>query len=205
MRRWVLGMIAGGALLAAAGCANVLDYLEISRERGVSAEYLAAFERWSRSQIVYAQFETMAHIRATYRSPEFNRAYLKEYARIYHLSGGDLEREEGIHAAAAAEFTEFTCYAYIPEKSSNDFDRRGSIWTIFLLDGSGNRTDPVDIKRMDPVTPVITEFFPYINPYYGNAYRLRFPPLTAPGRAGSPLKLVFAGVIAKIELEFPAR
>ncbi len=204
MRRWILAMVAAASLIAAAGCGNLNDYLEISRDRGVSGEYLKALNRWSRSQIVYSQFETRAHIRATYRSPEFNRAYRKEYANIYPAGAGDREGKGEI-PAAAADFTEFTCYAYIPEKSSNDFDRRGSIWSVFLIDGGGERIDPVEIKRIEPVTPVITEFFPYINPYYGYSYRLRFPPLNGSGYADGPLRLVFASVIARVELEFAAR
>jgi hypothetical protein len=202
MRRWLLCVIAGASLFAAAGCGQLHEYLEISRDKGVSEEYRTVLDRWSRSQIVYSQFETMAHIRATYRSPEFSRAYLEEYARIYHLSEGERKKREVIQAASTADFTEFTVYAYIPEKSSNDFDRQGSIWTIFLIDASGERSDPVEVKRIDPITSVTTEFFPYINPYYGNAYRLRFAP-TKPGR--EPLKLVFASVIANVKLEFGAR
>ncbi|MHB9096797.1 MAG: hypothetical protein ACYC5X_03135 [Syntrophales bacterium] len=202
MRRWLPCVIAGASLLAAAGCGHLNDYLEISRDKGMSGEYLTVLDRWSRSQIVYSQFETMAHIRATYRSPEFNRAYLQEYARIYHLSENERKKRGEIQTASIADFTEFIFYAYIPEKSSNDFARRDSIWTIFLIDNSGERIDPVEVKRIDPITPVTTEFFPYINPYHGNSYRLRFPP-TKTGRG--PQKLVFASVIAKVELEFGAR
>ncbi len=204
MRRWLLCLIAGASLIAAAGCGQLHDYRDIFRERGMSGEYLSALNRWSRSQIVYSQLETQAHIRATYRSPEFNRAYLAEYASIYPASPGDREGKGEIPAAAAG-FTEFICYAYIPEKSSNDFDRRGSIWSIFLIDGGGERIDPVEIKRIEPVTAVTTEFFPYINPYYGNSYRLRFPPRKGSGTADGPLRLVFASVIARVELEFEAR
>jgi hypothetical protein len=205
MKRWVLCMVAAALLAATAGCGQFKDYLEISRDTGVSGAYLAVLGRWSRSQIAYSQFETMAHIRATYRSPEFDRAYLQEYRRIYRLSEDEGKRRGGIQAAPTAGFTEFICYVYIPEKSSNDFDRRDSIWSIFLIDESGQRTEPVEVRRIDPITPVTTEFFPYINPYHGNSYRLRFPPLTRPEKADRPLKLVFASVIARVELEFEAR
>ncbi len=202
MRRWLLCVVAGASLFTSAGCGRINDYLEIPRDRGVSEGYRIALAQWSRARIVYSQFETMAHIRATYRSPEFNRAYLQEYARIYQLSEDERKKRGELQTAATADFTEFIFYAYIPEKSSNDFDRRGSIWTIFLIDTSGARIDPVEVKRIEPVTAVTTEFFPYINPYHGSAYRLRFPPLTKPGQG--PLKLVFASVIANVELEFGA-
>ncbi len=58
----------------------------------------------------------------------------------------------------------------------------------------------MEVKRIEPVTAVTTEFFPYVNPHHGNSYRLRFPPLTRPGQG--PLRLVFASVIATVELDF---
>ena len=61
------------------------------------------------------------------------------------------------------------------------------------------------MRRIDPVTPVMTEFFPYINPYYGIAYWLRFSQLQKNSLGDGPLKLVFASVIGKVELEFPGQ
>jgi len=63
----------------------------------------------------------------------------------------------------------------------------------------------VEVRRIDPVTPVVTEFFPYVNAYYGIPYQLRFPPLAISGPAAGPVKLVFASVIGKVELEFGGR
>jgi hypothetical protein len=43
------------------------------------------------------------------------------------------------------------------------------------------------------------------NPTYGICYWLRFPPLEKIGEVDGPLKLVFASVIGKVELEFAGR
>jgi hypothetical protein len=162
-------------------------------------------KEWSRSQTVYSQFDTQALISATYQSPEFNRVYHDEYSRIYHLRKEERKVKENTQAALSADYTEFMLYAYTPEKSSNDFDRRGSIWTVYLVNGKGDRIDPVEIRRVDPITPVTTEFFPYVNPYYGIVYRLRFTPLSKAGREDTPLKLVFVSVLGKVELTFDGR
>ena len=47
-----------------------------------------------------------------------------------------------MQAAAASEFTEFILYAYIPNRAENDFDRRGSIWSIFLINEKGEKIAP---------------------------------------------------------------
>jgi hypothetical protein len=104
-----------------------------------------------------------------------------------------------------SDFVEFIFYAYIPEKASNDFDKRGSIWKVFLVSEKGDRIDPVELRRIDPITPVITEFFPYINPHYGIAYRLRFLSLNHSVGDFRTLKLVFASVIGEVELKFEER
>ncbi|MBU2026198.1 MAG: hypothetical protein KJ814_01075 [Proteobacteria bacterium] len=205
MKRWFRLVIGAACLLGVAGCSHLEGYLDIAREKGMSAEYLTVLKQWTRSQIVYSQFETRVHISATHRSPEFKEAYLQEYARLYNLGDGEKKARQEIQAALEADFDEFIFYAYIPEKTSNDFDRRGSIWSIFLINGKGERIDPVDVRRIEPVTPVVTEFFPYVNPYYGIPYHLRFPPLAKSGSAAGPVKLVFASVIGKVEMEFGGR
>jgi len=195
-------MTGAAVLFAVAGCGHLEGYLDIAREKGMSAEYRAALQRWTRSQIVHSQFETRVQISATYRGPEFKRAYLREYARLYNLGENEQKAKADIDAAAASDFTEFLFYAYIPEKSSNDFDRRGSIWTIYLIDSQGDRVQPMEVRRIEPVTPLVTEFFPYVNPHYGIAYHLRFSPFNRDLAAGKQTRLVFAGVLGKVELEF---
>ncbi len=91
------------------------------------------------------------------------------------------------------DFTEFISYAYIPG-TSNYFDRHGSIWTVFMVNERGDRIDPLELRRIEPITPVITEYFPYINPYYGMTYRLHFPSLNTSGGDNYSLRLVFASV-----------
>ena len=205
MKRYVLLLIGGVGLLVAAGCSHLEGYLDIAREKGMSVEYLTILKKWTRSQIIYSQFETQAHISATYQSPEFSRAYLDEYSRIYHLREGEGKRRDDIQKGIDSDFAEFIFYAYIPEKVSNDFDRRGSIWTVFLVNEKGDRIDPVELMRIGPITPVLTEFFPYIHPYYGITYRLRFPSLNHSGGNFGTLKLVFASVLGEVELKFEGR
>jgi hypothetical protein len=202
VKRFILLFIGGICLLTAAACSHLEGYLDIARDKGLSEEYLTVLTKWTRSQIVYSQFETQAHINATYQNPEFHRAYLNEYSRIYHLQEGESKRREDLQKDMVSDVVEFIFYAYIPDKTSNDFDKRGSIWTVFLVNEKGERIDPVELRKIEPITPVIKEFFPYINPYYGITYRLRFPLLNHSGGDFRTLKLVFASVIGNVELKF---
>lgn len=200
MKRWIFLFISACCLIGTAGCGHLENYFEIARDRGMSAEYLAVLNEWTRSHVIYSQFETQAHISATYQSPEFNRAYLEEYSRIYQLEEKERKKREDIQKGPNVDFAEFLFYASIPEKTSNDFDRRGSIWTIFLINGKGERIDPWEVRRIEPVTPVITKFFPYVNPYHGMVYRLRFQ--SAKKSDGASMKLIITSVLGEAELKF---
>jgi hypothetical protein len=202
MKRWVHLVIGALCLIVVAACSHVQGYLDIMKEKGISEEYLQVLKEWTRSRVIHSQFETKAHISATLRSPEFNQAYHQEYARIYQLSGDERKKWEERLSASESESMEFIFYAYIPDKTENDFDRRGSIWSVFLINGRGEKIRPVEMRRIEPLTSVVTEFYPYINPYYGIPYMLRFPPQPKTGRGEGLLKLVFTSVIAKVELEF---
>lgn len=203
MKRGILCFISAVCLVGITGCGHIESYLEIAREKGMSGGYLAVLNQWTRSAVIYSQFETQAHLYATYQSPEFFRAYLDEYSRIYQLEEKERNKRGDAQKGLMAGFTEFIFYASIPEKASNDFERRGSSWSIFLVTGKGERIDPWEVRRIDPITPVMTKFYPYINPYHGIAYRLRFQ--TGDSQDGGSVKLMITGVFGRAELTFDKR
>lgn len=200
--RWT---ILGWVLLVTVGCGSLAGYLAIPREQATDRSYGEVLNRWTRTQIVYAQFETKVQITATFRNEVFKAAYLEEEAKSRQWRTEEKEKRRARIASESGEVAEFLFYAYVPEKPFNDFDRHGSIWTVFLVDAKGKRIDPMEIRRVDPVSPVVTAFFPYINPHYGIAYHLRFPPLNEKERKDGAVRLVFASVLGKIELDFRSR
>ena len=180
------------------GCGSVREYLEIARDKGVSKEYGAALADWTRSQVAYSQFETRLRITATFKGRAFQKAYLAEYARIYVLSDDERRKREDAQTQLAGDCREIFFYAYIPEKDYNDFEKRQSTWTVFLQDERGGRIEPLELRRIEKVTPMILEFFPYVNPHYGRCYSLKVPPVSDEDFRN--LKIVFTGVLGRIEL-----
>lgn len=193
--------------LAFCGCSYLQGYVDMAKDKGLSDEYRASLDTWTRAQTVHSQFETRVSITSTLKSRAFNRAYLSEYERIYLLTPEEKKKREQTHEDLTSEFTEFLFYAYTPEKEANDFDRRGSIWTVFIIDDQGIRHDPVEIRRIGKTTAVMESFFPYIHKYYGNFYSLKFKPL--PGLGADPgdasrkrFRLVMTSILARVELEW---
>ena len=203
----IAGIVISILLLGFTGCSYLQGYVDMAKEKGLSDEYQAVLNTWTRTKTVHSQFETKVTITSTLKSQAFNRAYIKEYERIYPLGPAEKKRWEETQEGLASDFTEFLFYAYIPEKEANDFDRRNSAWTVFIIDDQGKREDPVEIRRIDKITTVTEAFYPYINKYYGNFYSLKFKPLKGldvdPGDPSrKPVKLVMTSVLARVELEW---
>ncbi|MDQ5985525.1 MAG: hypothetical protein CSYNP_01236 [Syntrophus sp. SKADARSKE-3] len=196
-------LVLGVSLVILSGCSSLKSYMEgyvdIAKERGISKEYLTELSKWTRDQTAYSEFETKFHISATYRSDDFNRAYLKEQARLLQLSETDRNQRDAILCQADGEFTEFFFYAYTAEVSANDFGMRQSMWRVFLLDEQGRHIVPLEIRRIDrdKVTPLIETFFPYVQKYYGYCYHLKFP-----RQSSKSMRLMFVSYLGKIELDW---
>jgi len=182
-------------------CSQVKEYVDIAKDETVSKEYLNALEMWTRDKTVYSQFETRAHIVATYKNRAFNEAYLAEYSRIYQLTDSEKEKKQKVHVELTSDFEEFLFYAYIPDKDSNDFSKADSIWKIFLIDETGGKVYPVEVRKIENITPLVYELFPYIQRHYGMFYSLKFSPFPASFRP-ERLHLVFTGVLGRIDLEW---
>jgi hypothetical protein len=194
-------------LLAMIGCSHVGNYLDMAANNGISKGYLDVLNHWTRKETLYSQFETKVQITATYKGDDFNRAYSAEYARIYYLTDAEKKSREDMQAGFTRESREFFFYAAMAKKDTNDFDRPNSIWTIFLIDEKGNQIKPLEVRRIERITPLMEEFYPYINKYYGNCYSLKFPLAVTEGKTGADatrlMKILFTSVLGKAELSWP--
>jgi hypothetical protein len=106
-----------------------------------------------------------------------------------------------------AEYREFLFYAALPDRDANDFESPRSVWKIYLVNGTGEQSGPVEIRRISKVSAITEAFYPYINKYYGYCYQLKFrnevqgPKETAKAD-DKPFKLIFTSVLGKVELEW---
>ncbi len=192
-------------ILIVAGCSHVESYLDVAKDKGISKTYLDSLNSWTRREIVYSQFETKIQISATYKGHAFNKAYLEEYASVYKLTEAEKKRREDTQAGFSSEYREFIFYASLPDKEANDFEKHNSVWSVFLIDENGKRKEHIEIRKIEKISPVMEEFFPYINKYYGTCYVIKFPPASdgKTDEAVRPIKLVVTGVLGKIELSWP--
>jgi hypothetical protein len=185
-------------LTALAGCAQIREYTDIPKKEGVSDEYIKDLAAWTRTNTVYSEFETNLKIVCTYKSRKFKESYVREYSRVYLLPKEAEQQKMQLMKEMSAEETEFSFYAYTSDFEANDFSRAESSWKVFLLDEKGNQVHPIEIRRINNITPVVERFYPYINQYHGKFYTLRFP--RQPDEVKK--KLVFTGVLGTVTLEW---
>lgn len=196
MKRFIPIIIA--AAVVTTGCAEIREYVQIVRNDSLSSAYRKELKRWTRSETVYSSFETRLKVVATWRSAEFQRVYSAEYDRVYDGSVRlDVTSSPGM---------EFLFYAYTPNREANDFADARSIWKVYMVTKGGERFMPVDLRRIEDVTPAMEEFFPYINIHHGSVYTVTFEDADKQAEGKTPqtrnFSLVFTSVLARAELEW---
>ena len=182
------------------GCNYVQGYVNMMKERGLSEEYAVSLRDWTRDITAHSQLETKFYLSATYRSPEFNEAFLKEQARVRQWPEDWARKQGEIWRQVSADYREFLLYAYTSDMEANDFAARNSIWAVFLLDGKGNRIEPLEIRAVERINAELEAFFPFVNKYYGKGYIVRFPVFAAEPE----MHLVFSSVLGRVDLVWKA-
>lgn len=165
--------LAVGLIVAVIGCGPVGDLVK-SAEPYRTQDYHSAFERWTREARIYRGFDVELIVSVTFKSSDYRRAYAQEYTKAYLLSDKDGLKFEKDQLAAAEEFHDFVMATFIPEDKWSDFEKKDSIWKIYLTNDKNKRISPVEIKKLNGKDPTIKQFLPYVSPWRG-VYALRFP------------------------------
>ena len=168
-------------------------------------QYKASLTDWSREARIYRGLGVELIATATFKSSKFRDAYSNEYARTYKLTGSEKTKLLKDQKNAALAYNDFLLAAYVPDKKLNDFNKKDSIWKIYLTVGKGGLLKPLEIRKIKKVDAVITHFFPYITPWE-SVYLVRFPVISpAAGKSmidggAEHIKLIITGVLGSAEM-----
>jgi hypothetical protein len=146
MKRWGWLTLALVLAMTGGGCSTVketvADYAYMARERGLSEAYVESLQQWSREETAYSQFETRFHISATYKSPAFREAFLKEQARLLALPPEAQEKREAQERDHAADWGNFSSTPTRRTERSTTSESDAPI-AGFLLDEAGRQVEPL--------------------------------------------------------------
>lgn len=171
-------------------------------------DYFDILSQMTKSQQVIDRLDTKLVINATYKSWSLREAYIYEYAKRYQLDADMAEKLMETEKGLEERFNEFFIAAYTPNDEWNDFAQPLSIWKIYMEDEKGNRSSPVEIKKVDVDSPFMREFYPYLD-YWSSGYIVKFPKYISASNEPFPkkdsvyLKLIVTGVLGNTELEWP--
>jgi len=137
-------------------------------------DYKSVLDKWSHEARIHHGLKVALIALATFKSVDFRHAYAEEYAQAYKLRGEEKNRLVKSHMEAASHGHEFLLASFVPEKKWDDFDKRKSMWRLYLINDDQEHVEPVEVRKVKKQDPVITHFFPYITPWK-SIYTVRFP------------------------------
>jgi len=202
----ILGLLLVPLLL---GCqsSHPIDEAGQTADPYKGGEYSAVAERWTREARIYRGFDVELIAQATFKAVPFRKAYAEEYARVYLLTDTARTRLEDDQKAAAERYHDFILAAFVPEIKWNDFDKKDSVWKVYLTTDGQTLLEPLEIRRIRKVDAAISHFYPFVTPWKV-VYRLRFPG-TYSGTAvpvidtdEKSVSLVFTGVRGKATMQW---
>lgn len=200
INRWAALTVAASLFLAA-GCTRQSAVKRFVGWEGPyeGGTYPPVFEKWTRESRIYRGLDLELLVHATYQSGNFQRAYVKEYARVYQFNETQTAALQTEQDARARRFHEFMIAAYVPDKKWDDFNRKESSWKIYLDLGDGTQIPAESIEKKKPDAKM-KHFFPYISPWK-SVYRVRFPKAPSMAEEGI-IRLGITGVRGRIEMEW---
>ncbi|MDH4227712.1 MAG: hypothetical protein OEV59_08225 [Deltaproteobacteria bacterium] len=166
VKRWGALLFAGAVIFALNGC--------VVRQMLKSDAYTAALNRWTSTAKVYKDIEMRLSMTATFKSLEYRKAYVEEFARKYQIDTESKDRLLAREIETHGAYNEFFVVAYTPLYQWNDLEQKKSVWKLYLMNKNGAKTLPIEITKVDHTEAFYIEFFPYLD-HWSNAYVVKFP------------------------------
>jgi len=188
--------IVGALVLCLAAC-KTLPFPEPELE----GDYGKVLALWTRRVALYSGLETRGFCRVVYLSPEFVDAQANKISDMRAERPDQAQRTREKLRAETATPTVFAVF-YTPDKQSNDWNERDSVWRIALDLGLGE-VEPQRIERYErPFNAEMRTLYPYVDDY-SVAYAIHFAaPAASPSDHPTEARLVVAGALGRMEFKW---
>jgi hypothetical protein len=193
--------------LVLSSCGTPVVSLSRGPREYVPSDYEIVLRRWTRDEhlIALSELDDLLTVTATFESWDFRWAYVVRYANDYRLT---IEQRRVLLESTLAETKQhhqFYVALYGSNRRWTDLTRANAAWIVRLIDDRGNETAPEEIVAVGKPGPIERTYFPYTG-YWRQAYRIKFPIMTAGGPTISPnaryFGLRFAGAQGSEELHW---
>jgi hypothetical protein len=170
-------------------------------EPELEGAYGKVLGKWTREVALYSGLETRGFCRTIYLSGEFIDAQAKKISDMRAELPDEAQRTRQRLRAQAATPTVFSIF-YTPDKYSNDWNEKNSVWRIALNLGLG-QVEPQQIERIErPFNAELRALYPFLDDY-SVAYMIHFPVQPAPaGFTPAEAEMVVAGALGKMDFKW---
>jgi hypothetical protein len=137
--------------------------------------YSKVFDKFTKEEQVHSEFEPVMTAYVTYWSPRLQEAYTHEMARQYQLTVAAEQKIADEQKAENDSYFVFIISASTREPEWNDFEKKNSMWRIFIENEEG--TIQVDHEKVEAASSKDerAKYFYKTMSAFGKTYRLRFP------------------------------
>jgi hypothetical protein len=169
--------------LGAVGCATQNVNLHEGPREYVATDYESVLRKWTRTNNLFAlsELDNFLTATATYESWDFRWAYVVRYVQDYRLTIDQRKKLLETTLEETRRRHEFFVAIYGGERKYNDLTKPNSAWIVRLIDDTGNETAPEEIIAIKKPNAIERNYFPY-NTIFRQAFRIRFPRVSAEGR-----------------------
>lgn len=173
------------------------------------ADYASLVEKMTQKKKLYSiqSFDTLLDVRALYKSWTVRSAFVEEYSVLSLLSEQQKAKLQTEEEQAAKEGEEFLIAIYTTDEEWADLSKKDPVWRLYLYDDHNNRLEPKSIHKTSVSSATIWKFYPQISPWtkvYKVTFPKNLPPSSSPlvGPDTKKIKLIFAGILGRAELEW---
>ena len=162
--------------------------------------YSQIFDKFTQERQVHSEFEPVMTVYATYWSPRLQESFTHEMARQYQLTEEAEKKIAEEQKAEDKDYFVFILSASTREPEWNDFEKKPSMWRIFLESPDGRIQ--VDLDRIEAVSykDERAKYFYKNMSNFGKTYRARF--LKKDLAAVNMIRLLVTGPRGSLEYEF---
>lgn len=162
--------------VALCGCAKPPPPVPLGGEwPGAAGDYDDVTAAWTRRDEIRRDYQQVAEVFVTFKSPVWRAAWVERRARRGLLSEQARAELLATEQRADAEAWEVEIVLTTWDRKENDLDRGDrSVWRVVLVDADGGEILPTEIKRDRRPQNIIRSEFPGFGDF-SEAYVARFP------------------------------
>ncbi|MBN8554489.1 MAG: hypothetical protein J0L93_03510 [Deltaproteobacteria bacterium] len=162
--------------------------------------YSRIFDKVTKEKQVHSEFEPVMTVYATYWSPRLQEAFTHEMARQYQLTEDAEKKIAAEQKAEDKDYFVFVLSASTREPEWNDFEKKHSMWRIFIENPDG--TVQVDHDKIEAAShkDERAKYFYKNMSNFGRTYRVRFPKKDL--ASADMIRLLITGPRGSLEYEF---